>query len=146
MKELKGVLAISGKPGLYTLIAQTRGGIVVESLSDKKRTNISAQTQVNALGEIAIYTTEGEKPLQEIYESMSAELNNGPALSHKGSSADIVAFFTKHVPHFDMDRVYLSDMKKVVQWYNALHSEGFFTGETEVKKPKTKKPTAKKVE
>ena len=129
MKELKGVLAIAGKPGLYQLIAQTRTGIVVENLTDQKRTSIAAQQQVSALGEIAIYTDAGERPLKEIFESMATATEGQHGPHPKQDPAAVHAFFTKHVPDFDVDRVYASDMRKVVTWFNTLVDHGFFTEE-----------------
>lgn len=129
MKELKGVLAIAGKPGLYQLIAQTRTGIVVENLSDRKRTSISAQQQVSALGEIAIYTDAGERPLKEIFESMAAATQGQHGPHPKQDPAAVHAFFAKHVPDFDVDRVYASDMRKVVTWFNTLVDHAFFADE-----------------
>jgi hypothetical protein len=129
MKELKGVLAIAGKPGLYQLIAQTRTGIVVENLSDQKRTSIAAQQQVSALGEIAIYTDAGERPLKEIFESMALATKGQHGPHPKQDPSAVHAFFAKHVPDFDVDRVYASDMRKVVTWYNTLVDHGFFIEE-----------------
>ena len=110
MKELKGVLAIAGKSGLYQLVAQTRTGIVV----------------VSALGEIAIYTDAGERPLKEIFESMAADTGGQHGPHPKQDPAALHAFFAKHVPNFDAERVYGSDMRKAVTWFNTLVDHGFF--------------------
>lgn len=131
MKELKGVLAIAGKPGLYQLVAQTRTGIVVESLADRKRISISAQQQVSALGEIAIYTDAGERPLKEIFESMAAATGGQHGPHPKEDPAALHSFFAKHVPDFDAERVYGSDMRKVVTWFNTLVDHGFFADNVE---------------
>lgn len=131
MKELKGVLAIAGKPGLYQLVAQTRTGIVVENMADRKRISISAQQQVSALGEIAIYTDAGERPLKEIFESMAAATGGQHGPHPKQDPAALHAFFATHVPDFDAERVYGSDMRKVVTWFNTLVDHNFFTEDAE---------------
>ena len=131
MKDLKGVLAIAGKPGLYQLVAQTRTGIVVENMADRKRSSISAQQQVSALGEIAIYTDAGERPLKEIFESMAATTGGQHGPHPKQDPAALHTFFATHVPDFDAERVYGSDMRKVVTWFNTLVDHNFFTEDAE---------------
>tara|TARA_Y100000389_G_C17408278_1_gene489341 strand:+ start:947 stop:1387 length:441 start_codon:yes stop_codon:yes gene_type:complete len=126
MKSLKSILSISGRPGLFKLIAQTRTGILVESLSDKKRFTISAQQQVNALDEIAMYCEEGEKPLKEIYEEMEKTLGGQKSISHKSENKEIIRAFNDYVPSYDEDRVYINDMKKFFNWYNLLCDYAFF--------------------
>ena len=144
MKELKGVLAIAGKSGLYQLIAQTRTGIVVENMADRKRMSISAQQQVSALGEIAIYTDAGERPLKEIFESMAADTGGQHGPHPKQDPAALHAFFAKHVPNFDAERVYGSDMRKAVTWFNTLVDHGFFAEASEEVPAKAAKATKKK--
>lgn len=129
MKSLKSILSISGRPGLFKLIAQTRTGILVEALSDKKRFTISAQQQVNALDEIAIYCQEGEKPLKEIYEGMEKTLKGQKSISHKSENKEIIRVFDEYVPTYDEDRVYINDMKKFFNWYNLLCDYTFFERE-----------------
>ncbi len=129
MKSIKTILAIAGRPGMYHLVAQTRTGIVVESLDDQKRLTVSAQQQVHALDEISMYTLEGEKPLRELYEATGKALNGAKTVSHKADASDILAAFQTHVPTYDETRVYISDMKKFVTWYNLLVDYGFFTDE-----------------
>ncbi len=126
MKPLKNILAISGRQGLFNLIAQTRTGILVESLNDKKRFTISAQQQVHALDEIAMYCQDGEKPLKELYENMERSLGGEKSVSHKAKNDKIMQAFAQYVPNYDEDRVYISDMKKFFNWYNMLCGYGFF--------------------
>lgn len=140
MKSIKTILAIAGRPGLYNLTAQTRTGILVESLDDQKRITVSAQQQVHALDEIAMYTLEGEVPLRELYESTGKSLKGAKTVSHKAESAEILAAFQSHVSNYDETRVYISDMKKFVNWYNLLVDYGFFEDEAKpAKAPKPKK-------
>ena len=118
--ELRTVLSITGKPGLFKLVAQNKGGVVVESLLDGKRTSISASANVSSLGDIAIYTYEEEVPLREVFKAMSAVTGGKEALSHKSSKAELEDFFGEVLPKFDQERVYASDIKKIVQWFNIL--------------------------
>jgi len=111
---------VAGKPGLFKLIAQNKGGVVVESLLDGKRTSIPATANVSSLGDIAIYTYEEEVPLREVFKAMAAVTEGKEALSHKSSKNELEDFFGEVLPKFDQERVYASDIKKVVQWFNIL--------------------------
>ncbi|MDG1253077.1 MAG: DUF5606 domain-containing protein [Schleiferiaceae bacterium] len=144
MKSIKTILAIAGRPGLYNLTAQTRTGILVESLDDQKRITVSAQQQVHALDEIAMYTIEGEVPLRELYESTGKALKGAKTVSHKAEPSEILAAFQSHVPNYDETQVYISDMKKFVSWYNLLVDYGFFAEEAKPAKVTKPKKTAER--
>ena len=118
---LDKVLSISGKPGLYKLVTQTRSGFLAESLIDKKRISVGIQQNVSILSEIAIYTLEEEMPLKEVFKKIS-EKENGveTSVSHKVSKDQLEEYFFGVLPNYDEDRVYASDIKKVVSWYNTL--------------------------
>lgn len=118
---LEKVLAISGKPGLYKLVTQTRTGFIAESLIDQKRLAIGIQQNVSVLSEIAIYTLTEEVPLADVFRKIS-EKENGQetAISHKDSKDKLEEYFFEVLPDYDEDRVYVSDIKKVIQWYNLL--------------------------
>ena len=119
--SLEKVLSISGKPGLYKLIAQTRGGFVAESLLDNKRISVSVQNNVSVLSEIAIYTLTEEVPLREVFKKIRTKENNAEtSVSHKEGKDKLEEYFFDVLPDYDEDRVYASDIKKVVQWYNML--------------------------
>lgn len=122
--SLEKILAISGKPGLYELKTQTRSGFLAQSLVDGKTLSVSARHNVSLLSEIAIYTLTEEVPLAAVFEKISTKENGGQALSHKSSKDDLEAFFFEVLPDYDEDRVYPSDIKKVVQWYNLLQKNG----------------------
>ena len=111
---------MAGKPGLFKLIAQNKGGVVVENLLDGKRTSIPATANVSSLGDIAIYTYEEEVPLRDVFKAMAAVTEGKQALSHKSSKNELEDFFGEVLPKFDQERVYASDIKKVVQWFNIL--------------------------
>lgn len=117
---LDKILAISGKPGIYELKTQTRSGFVAESLLDGKRISVGLRHNVSILSEIAIYTLTEEVPLREILEKIKIKENGGPTINHKVSKDELEEFFFNVVPDYDEDRVYPSDIKKVVQWYNIL--------------------------
>ncbi|WAC01881.1 DUF5606 domain-containing protein [Lacinutrix neustonica] len=118
---LDKILAISGKPGLYKLVTQTRGGFVAESLIDNRKITVGIQQNVSVLSEIAIYTLTAEVPLREVLKKIKAKENGAPtAISHKDSKDKLEEYFFEVLPDYDEDRVYASDIKKVVQWYNML--------------------------
>jgi len=119
---LEKILSISGKPGLYKIITQTRTGAVVESLLDRKRITVGAHSNISILSEIAIYTLTEELPLPEVFKKIKAKENGKPtAISHKAEKLKLEEYFFEVLPDYDEDRVYASDIKKVIQWYNLLH-------------------------
>ncbi len=121
---LDKILAISGKPGLYELTAQTRGGFVAKSLLDGKKIAVNMRHNVSILSEIAIYTYTEEIPLGEVMEKIKEKEDGGETISHKASKKELEAYFSEILPEYDEDRVYASDMKKIVQWYNILIENG----------------------
>ena len=119
--SLDKILSISGKPGLYQIVTQTRSGAVVESLIDKKRITVGAHSNISILSEIAIYTLAEEVPLREVLKKVKEKENGEPtSVSHKDNKDTLEEFFFEVLPDYDEDRVYPSDIKKVVQWYNLL--------------------------
>lgn len=119
---LDKILAISGKPGLYKLITQTRGGFVAQSLLDGRKISVGIQQNVSVLSEIAIYTLTEEVPLREVFKKIKEKENgNAATISHKDSKDKLEEYFFNVLSDYDEDRVYASDIKKVIQWYNILH-------------------------
>jgi len=119
--SLDKVISISGKPGLYKLITQTRGGFVAESLVDNKRISVSVQNNVSVLSEIAIYTLTEEVPLRQVFENIKNKEKGEPTtVKPKDSKDKLEEYFFNVLPDYDEDRVYASDIKKVIQWYNLL--------------------------
>ncbi|RXR17255.1 hypothetical protein EQG63_10710 [Flavobacterium amnicola] len=142
--NLERILAISGKPGLYALKMQTRTGFVAESLMDGKRITVSLRSNVSLLSEISMYTYNEEKPLAEVMKAIAAKENNGQAPNLKDDKAALTAYFVEVLPDYDQDRVYASDIKKVLNWYNILQAKGLLTAEepsTEDKKVEKVKAT-----
>ncbi|KUO69541.1 MAG: DUF5606 family protein [Lutibacter sp.] len=123
--ELKDIVAINGKPGLYEIKAQSKGGIIVESLIDSKRIPITVTHNISALNEIAIYTYDEEIPLRIVLKSIGEKENGKEALSHKENGKVLTSYFREVLPNFDEERVYTSNIKKIVQWYNLLASKNF---------------------
>lgn len=117
---LKGILAISGQTGLYKLVSNSKSGFIVESLIDKKRMPAHATSKISALEDIAIFTEEGDVQLQEVIKNIKEKENGGQAISHKASGKELKAYLKEVLPTYDEDRVYVSDMKKIFQWYNIL--------------------------
>ncbi len=118
---LDKILAIAGKPGLYKLVTQTRGGFIAQSLLDNRKMSVGIQQNVSVLSEIAIYTLTEEKPLREVLQLIKDKEEGKPTrISHKESKDKLEEYFFDILPDYDEDRVYASDIKKVVQWYNTL--------------------------
>lgn len=118
---LKDILAISGQPGLYKMISNTKNGIIVENLENQKRMPAYTTAKISALDDIAIYTQDGEdKPLIEIYKILKEKTKGEPSIDHKASSNELTAYFSEIMPDYDRERVYVSDIKKVFQWFNIL--------------------------
>ena len=131
--SLDKILAISGKPGLYELKIQTRSGFLAESLADGKKLNVGLQSNVSLLSEISVYTHEGEKPLAEILKAIAEKEDNKPTISHKEDKAKLEAYFAEVVPNYDADRVYASDIKKIINWYNLLVTNELISKDMEIK-------------
>lgn len=123
--KLKDIVAINGKPGLYEIKAQSKGGIIVASLLDGKKIPITASHNISALNEIAIYTYEEEIPLRLIFKSIGEKEEGKETISHKESGKVLTSYFREILSNFDEERVYTSNIKKIMQWYNLLVSKNF---------------------
>lgn len=144
--NLEKILSISGKPGLYVLKVQTRTGFVAESLADGKKISVSLKSNVSLLSEISIYTYEGEKPLVEIMTNIATKENNGPAISHKEDNATLMSYFREVLTDFDEERVYPSDVKKILNWYNTLQAKGLVVAEEATTSAEVVKEATEEVE
>ncbi|RZP18363.1 MAG: hypothetical protein EVA38_00850 [Flavobacteriales bacterium] len=122
--NLEKILTISGKPGLYQLQNQTRNGFLATSLIDGKKISVSARQNVSILSEIAIYTLTKELPLSEVFTKIYKKEKGGEAISHKSKKDELEEYFFEILPDYDEDRVYPSDIKKIIQWYNLLTKSG----------------------
>tara|TARA_B100000767_G_scaffold270885_1_gene295452 strand:+ start:1069 stop:1527 length:459 start_codon:yes stop_codon:yes gene_type:complete len=139
--ELDKIIAISGRPGLFEVEVQTRSGFVAHSLVDGKRITASIRDQVSLLSEINIYGLQDEVPLAEIFQKILVK-ENGTVCSVKPKArvTDLEAFFFEVFQDYDEERVYPSDIKKIIQWYNVLVNKGILVSE----KAPAKKVPAKK--
>ena len=118
--DLSKILAISGQSGLYLYVSQARNGAIVEALADKKRKSVGMTNKITSLADISIYTDDEEVKLQQVFLNMKEVLGENDAPSAKSDPNDLKALFEKALPTYDRDRFYVSHMKKVVEWYNAL--------------------------
>lgn len=118
--DLRKVLSVSGQRGLYMYVAQARNGVIAESFADKKRVVFSGTSRISTLADIAIFTSEGELRLAEVFLAIKEALGDAEAPSSKASESEIVALFTKAIPDYDSDRFYLSHMRKVLDWYSDI--------------------------
>ena len=138
--NLEGIINISGKTGLYKVISQRNDKVIVESIIDGKKIPLHSNSQANMLDEIGIYTYDDTKPLSEIFDDIAIKENKKQTLSHKSSTNQLTDYFRKMLADYDEERVYISDIKKVFQWYNIMQHHGL------IKLPKKpdKKATSQK--
>ncbi|MFN5416106.1 MAG: DUF5606 domain-containing protein [Flavobacteriia bacterium] len=141
--NLTGIISISGKPGLYKVVAQGKNNIIVESLEDKKRTPAYSSDRISALEDISIYTYDEDVSLKEILKSIFDKEKGAPCISHKEDKTKLENYLLEVLPNYDQERVYTSDVKKIFQWYNLLHKAGELKVEEEVKEVVAKEPKAK---
>lgn len=120
--DLTRILSISGQHGLFRYLAQARNGVIVEALSDGKRTVADAKSRISTLADIAVYTSEGEVKLKDVLLKLKEVLGDSDAPSSKSSPAELKDLFGKALPTYDDTRFYVSHMKKIVDWYNELKS------------------------
>ena len=119
--DLKDVLAISGKPGLYKFISQGRNSVmIVENLEDKKRTTAFTTAKISSLEDIAVFTDTEDMALKDVLKAIYEKENGAASIDHKSSGKVLEKYFDEIIPTYDRKRVYASDIKKVVLWYNIL--------------------------
>ena len=138
--NLEGILNVSGKPGLFKIVSQSKQTVIVESLSDGKKVPLHSQAQANMLEEIGIYTYNDTKPIAEIFDSIARKEHGKETISHKLSNDKLTDYFREILNDYDEERVYISDIKKVIQWYNAMQDAGL------IEIPKQKKQEENKIE
>lgn len=158
--DLKGIISISGKPGLYKVAAQGRNNIIVQSLENEKKFPAFSNDKISALDDISVYTYEKDVPLSEVLKLLAEKEAYKASINHKEDAKKLRAYLTSFLPDYDVERVYDTDVKKIFQWYNILIDKGIISEEAtkaaeekvaqekegaekaEVKE-KTKKPAAK---
>jgi hypothetical protein len=145
--DLSKILSVSGKPGLYKMLSQTKSGFIVESLIDQKRFPVFAHERVSSLEEISIFTTGDEDlPLKDVFKKMFDKLGGQQGPDPAGDGNKLKAFFLEAIPDYDPEKVYVSDMKKAVSWYNLLLEKGMMEFEEEPVESKEEKPAEEKEE
>ncbi|MDR0545094.1 MAG: DUF5606 domain-containing protein [Odoribacteraceae bacterium] len=135
---LKNILSVSGKPGLYRKIGENARAIIVESLQDGKRTIVHANARTNPLADIALYATPQDVPLKTVFKRVFERENGGATIARDETDARVAEYMSEIVPEYDRQKVYLSDMKKVLQWYNILQEKGLLHFEEEEEERATK--------
>ncbi|MEO6902685.1 MAG: DUF5606 domain-containing protein [Bacteroidia bacterium] len=139
--DLTGIISIAGMSGLYKVVAQTKSGLIVESLIDKKRIPAYSTSKVSALEEVSIYSTADDVPLKDVFQKIHDKEKGGAAIDHKVADVELKKYLKTVFPEYDEERVYVSDIKKVINWYNILQKEGLLEKKEEEKKedkPKVK--------
>ncbi len=142
--NLKDIMAIAGKPGLYKMIAQAKNGLVVENIIDHKRIQAFTSDKISTLEEISIYTESDDMPLKEVIRKIYQKLEAKPAPDLKGDNVKIKNFFNEILPEYDKERVYVSHMQKIINWYNLLLDQNLIDLEDETEK-ETETATEEKV-
>ena len=145
--NLEGIINVAGKPGLYKVVSKGNKTVIVESFIDGKRSPLYSDNQANMLEEIGIYTYDDTKPLSEIFDEIAKKEKGEQSINHKSSTKQLTIYFREILKDYDEERVYISDIKKVIQWYNAIQKKGLIElPKIEKKKIKSskKKSTTKK--
>jgi hypothetical protein len=123
--ELTKTIAIAGKPGLFNIISQSKGGFIVASLGGDKKFPITNSHNISVLNDIAIYTYGEEVPLRSVFLNIFKKEDGKASISHKESNKTLLTYFSEVLPDYDEERVYPSNIKKVIQWYNLLIAAKF---------------------
>jgi hypothetical protein len=151
--KLKEILTVPGMSGLFKMIATTKSGFIVESLTDGKRMPISSTQRVSALGDIFIYRASEEMPLSDVFKKIRDTDGEKLSVSPKGNEDELKKYFKKLVPDFDESRVHASHMKKMLTWYEILNGKIDFDQKEEddaeapvLNKDEHDKPVAKNFE
>ena len=141
---LKDILSISGEPGLFKFIAQGKNAIIIEHLETKKRTSAYSSAKVSALEDIAIFTDKEDMPLGKVFDLIFEKENGGKTIDAKSEPDKLKVWFEGILPEYSKDKVYMSDIKKVAQWYNILHGLNLLVKEEPEKpvEPEEKKAPA----
>ena len=120
---LKDILAISGEPGLFKFIAQGKNAIIVEHLESGKRSSAFSSAKVSSLEDISVFTENEDLSLGKVFDKIFEKESGGPAIDSKSEAEKLKKYFEEIVPDYSKERVYLSDIKKIILWYNLLHKK-----------------------
>src|ERR1700751_4825992 len=122
--DVSGIISISGMPGLYKVVGQMKNGVIAESLTDKKRRPVLSNQQISTLEDISMFTTGDNKPVAEILKTIFEKEKGGKCIDHKADEKEITAYFESILPDYDKERVHVSNMRKLFNWYNTLQETG----------------------
>jgi len=139
---LKDIMAISGEPGLFKFIAQGKNAIIVEHLETKRRSSAFGSAKVSSLEEISVFTEKEDMPLGKVFDLISEKEKGGPAIDYKSEPEKLKEYLKEVLPEYDREKVYVSDIKKIVHWYNILHALNLLVKE-EPEKPAGKEDAVK---
>jgi hypothetical protein len=131
--DLSKILSIAGKPGLYKTISQSKNSLIVESLIDGRRIPAFSNEKISSLEEISIFTQTDDVPLKDVFLSIYKKENGKKTMDHKSEAPKLKALLEEIIPEYDRDRVYVSDIKKLVKWYNLLIEKNLLEPEDESK-------------
>jgi hypothetical protein len=141
--DLSKIMSVSGKSGLFLSIGQTKNGLIVESLTDKKRFPVYVSDKVSTLEDISVFTTDKDLPLKDVLKKIFDKEKGGPCIDSKLDDNKLKAYFTEILPDYDKERVYVSDMRKMFAWYNLLQSLGMLKFDEEKKEEPKEEPKEK---
>lgn len=126
--EFKDIMAIAGRPGLYSFIAQGRNSVIVENIESGKRISAFGAERISSFEEISVFTRDGDLPLAELFDILYTKLEGKETISPKSKPGELKKFLKQYVPEYDEDRVYPSDIKKLFSWYNLLVKQDLLKG------------------
>lgn len=141
--NLKDIIAISGEPGLFKFIAQGKNAIIVEHIETKKRISAYSSAKISSLEDISIFTEDEDMPLGKVFDKIFEKESGGPSVDPRSEPAKLKSYFEEVLPEYAKDRVYPSDIKKVVSWYNLLQSKDMLVKDEPVVEEQTKEEEAK---
>jgi len=144
--DLSKILSISGRPGLYKHIAQSKNSAVVESLEDGKRSSAFLTEQLSSLNDISVFTTGEDIKLEDIFKKIYEKEEGKKAISHNAKADEIKKYFGEVIPEYDKERVYISDIKKMLKWYNILIDADILDFKEEEKESKEEKKEEEKTD
>lgn len=139
---LKDILSISGEPGLFRFIAQGKNAIIVEHIETGRRNSAFSSAKVSSLEDISVFTEGEDLPLGKVLDKIFEKESGGPAIDSKADAEKLRAYFTEVIPDYSREKVYLSDIKKIILWYNLLQKKGMLIREEPEKEAEPEKPVS----
>lgn len=138
--NLNEIISITGRPGLFKVVAQGKNSVIVESIVDKKRIAAHASDRISAIGDISIYTSDEDVKLIDVFEKFNDKYEGKAGPSHKEELSALEGILGEILPNYDRERVYKSDVRKIFQWYNILTNAGIPIVEKKEKEDKKEAP------